>query len=117
MRGPTSSLWERCSTRCLTQALADGRTRRLTGLTKDDEPLEWGADSRSLFVQRTPLPHAKVDRLDLITGERRPFREISLAEPARLLSQTSAITMGQDGSYCYAHMQVQTDIYLFEGIR
>jgi eukaryotic-like serine/threonine-protein kinase len=101
----------------LTQALADGRTRRLTGLTKDDEPLEWGADSRSLFVQRTPLPHAKVDRLDLITGERRPFREISLAEPAGLVSQTSAITMGQDGSYCYTHMQVQTDLYLFEGIR
>jgi hypothetical protein len=101
----------------LTYALADGQTRRLTELTKEDEPLGWGADGRSLFVQRAPLPRAKVDRLDLTTGERRPFREISIAEPAGLIGQTSGITMGLDGSYRYTHMQMQSDLYLLEGIR
>jgi hypothetical protein len=102
----------------LTYGLADGRTRRLGGLGKDDKPpLGWGADSRSLFVERAPLPRAQIDRLDLVTGERRPFREISIGEPAGFMAQTSGITMGQDGSYCYTHMQVQTDLYLFEGIR
>ncbi len=102
--------------RYIRYSLADGQTQTVPGLLKDDEPLEWGADSRSLFVQRKPLPRARVDRLDLITGERRLWREINLADPAGV-SDMSQVTMAQNGSYCYTYMQSQKDLYLFEGIR
>ena len=29
----------------------------------------------------------------------------------------SGVTMAQNGSYCYAYLQVQSDLYLFDGIR
>jgi serine/threonine protein kinase/Tol biopolymer transport system component len=97
--------------------LADGQARPTRGLASEDVPLGWGADSRSLLVQAAPLPRARIDRLDLITGVRRPLREVSIADPAGFLAQTSGITVGLDGSYCYTHMQVQADLYLLDGIR
>ena len=98
-------------------SLADRRTQTIPGLLKTDVPLEWGADSRSLFVQSEPLPRARVDRLDVITGQRQLWREINLADPAGVDATLSGVTMAQNGSYCYTYLQVQSDLYLFDGIR
>jgi len=39
-----------------------------------------------------PLPILKIDRLDLLTGQRQPWREIALSDPARV----RAIAVGHD---------------------
>jgi eukaryotic-like serine/threonine-protein kinase len=98
-------------------SLADGQTQTIPGLLKTDQPLAWGADSRSLFVQGKPLPRARIDRLDLITGQRQLWREINLADPAGVDPTLSGVTMAENGSYCYTYLQAQSDLYLFDGIR
>jgi hypothetical protein len=101
----------------LTYSLETGAMREVTGLGKGDDPIQWGADNRSLFVQRERLPLAKIDRLDLQTGQRRLWREISLYDPAGFNPSQSSVLVAPNGSYCYSYLQGLSELYLVEGIR
>ena len=49
-----------------------GAARPLAALEDSDEPFAFSEDGRAVFVQRTGLIPAVVDRIDLSTGKRRP---------------------------------------------
>jgi hypothetical protein len=94
-----------------------GSMRRVPGLSADDLPLQWTEDSRSLYVQRQNLPVAKIDRLDLVSGERRPARDIALTDPAGFNPTESKLVLAPNGSYCYSYLQGLTELYVVEGVR
>ena len=81
-------------------------------------PALWLADGRSLYIQRQPLPLARIDRLDLATARREPWREISLPDAAGFVPLESGVTVAADGrSYCYSWMTHLNELYVVEGLR
>jgi hypothetical protein len=103
--------------RWFTHTSATGLTRPLPGLTTNDRPLQWSADSRSLFVAREWLPFAKIDRVDVATGQRRLSREIVLSDPAGFNPAVSNLVVAPNGSYCYSYLQGLSELYVVEGIQ
>ena len=103
--------------RWFTHTSATGLTRPLPGLTTNDRPLQWSADSRSLFVAREWLPFAKIDRVDVATGQRRLAREIVLSDPAGFNPAVSNLVVAPNGSYCYSYLQGLSELYVVEGIQ
>jgi eukaryotic-like serine/threonine-protein kinase len=101
----------------LTYSLRTGAMRAVAGLASSENPMQWGADNRSLFVQREPLPFATIDLLNLKTGQRRLWREIALDDPAGFNLSVSNVLVAPNGSYCYSYLQGLSELYLVEGLR
>jgi hypothetical protein len=73
-------------------------------------------DGRSLFVKEGSIP-ARIERLELATGRRTPWKILKPADPAGVYG-TWAHHLTPDGEgYVYAYGRALTDIYLLEGLQ
>jgi hypothetical protein len=88
------------------------------GLAAGDQPLQWTADGRSLFVRRAgPVLPVHVDRLDVATGARAPWRALQPADTAGVGRIGDVLVAPDGGSYAYNCQRSLSDLYLAEGIR
>lgn len=58
----------------------------MPGTSLDDIAIRWTADGRALFVQRRATLPARVERVDVVTGERMPWLELVPPDPAGVLA-------------------------------
>jgi len=94
-----------------------GEPRPLPGATRDDVPIRWTADGKGLYLQRGPGVPARVEVLEVASGKRRPWRELTPPDPAGVLS-IGPIFMSADGqSYVYSYRRQIDDLFLVEGLR
>jgi len=94
-----------------------GEPTPIQGFQPDDLPVAWTADDRSLFIHRAEGPMAKIDRLDLATGRREPWRELFPADAAGVV-RVSSVFVSPDGSfYAYAYSRVLSNLFLVEGLK
>ena len=92
-----------------------GEAQPVKGLGSDEVPIQWDISSRKLYVWNRRLP-AKIFLLDIKTGTRMLWLEITPAELSGLLYSEVLIT--PDGrSYGYRYRRVLTDLFLAEGLR
>jgi serine/threonine protein kinase len=97
--------------------VAGGQPKLVPGFQAGEQPIEWSADGRSLYVYRPGEFPAKVSNLDLATGKRTLWRSLAPADPAGV-SQIGPIVMTPDGkSYIYGYHRVLSDLYLVEGLK
>jgi hypothetical protein len=68
------------------------------------------------LVVRDWLPFAKIDRLELSTGQRRLLREIVVSDPAGFNPSVSELVMTPNGSYCYSYLQGLSELYVVDGL-
>jgi len=93
-----------------------GEPRSLPGATREDVPIRWAADGRSIYVQRGPDAPPRVDRIDTATGVRRPWKELPPPDPAGVMV-VGPIRLSQDGeSYVYSYRRVLDDLMLATGV-
>jgi hypothetical protein len=94
----------------------DGSDPRLVPqVTLSDRPLAWSADSGALFVfGRGEIP-AKVFRVDLATGEREVWKQLTPMNTAGVEGLTG-VRMTPDGEYAYSYMQRLSILYVVEGL-
>ena len=98
-------------------SLAGGPTKTVPGFLPSEQPIEWSADGKSLYVYRPGEFPAKVSELDLATGKRTLWRSLAPADPAGV-SQIGPIVMTPDGSsYIYGYHRTLSDLYLVEGLK
>src|SRR5262249_39234212 len=94
-----------------------GQPASIPGFEPDDLPVGWTADDRAIFVHRAGGPKARIDRLDLATGRRDPWREPFPSDAARGI-RVSSVFVSPDGSfYAYAYSRVLSNLYLVEGLK
>ena len=86
------------------------------GLAAGERVLGWRADGRSLLVSRPGEIPARVDRLDLSTGERSLVREISPADRAGLVNIPKITFSADEKAYAYAVLRVVGTLYAVEGL-
>ena len=85
-------------------------------LSADDEPLQWTADGRTLYVRRTGGWPPTVDRIDVATGRRTPWKTIQPADPVGV-DGIFRILITPDGStYCHDYLRILSELFVVEGL-
>ena len=98
-------------------SLTGGPTKAVSGFLPSEQPIEWSADGKSLYVYQPGEFPAKVYQLDLTTGKRTLWRSLAPADPAGV-SQIGPIVMTPNGSsYIYGYHRTLSDLYLVEGLK
>ena len=93
-----------------------GDPRSIPGALPGDTPIRWHQDGRSLFVRSGFLP-ARVFRLDVATGLRELFLELTLPDLAGM-SFVGQIALTPDASaYAYSFWRILSDLYIVEGLK
>jgi len=89
-----------------------------TPLATSDDLIQWSADGSFVYVWRTGEVPAPVDRIDLASGKREPWKKFVPANPAGV-AQLVNLTVTPDGqSYAYFYnRQIADDLYVVEGVR
>lgn len=94
----------------------DGETRPVPGIGDQDTPIQWTADGKSVYLAQYGNP-AKIFLLNLATGKREPWKELTPADPSGV-GGIGPIHITPDGkSYVYSLYRDLSDLYLVEGLK
>ncbi len=93
-----------------------GNPQSVRGTQPGDLPMQWSDDSQFLYVRHGRLP-MQILRVNLATGERKLWKELTPPDLTGVLSVGDA-AMTRDGrAYAYSFVRVLSDLYLVDGIK
>ena len=94
----------------------DGGAPVPLALDAAERPQGW-ADSRSIYVQKPRELPVRVDRLDLVTGQRTHAAHFSPADPAGI-EQVGPVFLDETGTVIlYGYVRTLSELYIADGIR
>ena len=96
--------------------LAGGTPRTVVGTTVEDQPLGW-AGPEALLVAQVLAEATGVDRLEIATGDRRPWRTLAPPDPAGIIHVGSQVFSPDGESYVYSYVRARSDLFLVETAR
>ncbi|HEU5249853.1 MAG TPA: protein kinase, partial [Thermoanaerobaculia bacterium] len=97
--------------------VSGGAPRSVPALESGDLPLRFSSDGRRLFVARLQPTFAVIERIDLESGRRGPWKELRPSDAAGL-SPSVAIQITPDGQhYAYTYRRILSDLILVDGLR
>jgi serine/threonine protein kinase len=85
-------------------------------LLPGERPLRVGGDGLFLFVARGSASATSIDRLEIATGKREPWRQIRAADPVGLRGRMPILISPDGGSYVYGFERSLSDLFLVEGL-
>ena len=96
--------------------IAGGASVEIPTIVRGEFPVTWSADGRSLFVAGAAnVPH-RVFRIDLATGQRTLWKELTPSQVAGIrLSQVSVTPDGR--SFLHMYSRLLSNLYVADGIR
>jgi predicted Ser/Thr protein kinase len=97
--------------------LEGGEPQAVPGATAEDTPIRWTADGRSLYVQRGFGAPARIEILDVATGQRRVWKELTPPDPAGVVSMGPIVISADGSSYVYSYRRLLDDLFVAEGLR
>jgi len=98
--------------------IAGGDPQRVSdiALKPDEGIMGFSADGKSLVIRNRSIP-VEISRVDIATGRREAWKEISPADPAGALMVLS-IRLSADGkSYAYSVSRTLSDLYVVDGMK
>jgi dipeptidyl aminopeptidase/acylaminoacyl peptidase len=97
-----------------------GSPRAVPGLTRQDFPLQWSADGRTIYAAQNPQrqwPSSRqVDQIDVATGRRSVWKVFSPSDPVGV-DNVGPIVIAPDGTYCYSYMRRLGGLFTVEGLK
>ncbi len=100
--------------------LAGGEATAVPGapLGPTEMPVQWSADGLFLYMARTGFPPAAVDRLELATGRRIPWKRLAPADLTGV-QYISKVCVSRDGlSHVYNYDRgLTSDLFIVDGVR
>jgi outer membrane protein assembly factor BamB len=94
-----------------------GEPRPAPGFQPGEIPVRWTGDGAAVWVFRPNEVPAKVYRVDMTTGDRSLWKELTPPDPAGVLL-IGPILMTADGkSYVYSYRRTLDELFLVEGLR
>jgi Tol biopolymer transport system component len=93
-------------------------THPIAGLAPGDQPIQWSADGRSIYVRRDVegTPTVRVFRLDLSTGAVALWKDF-VPDPSREAAILPIVLTRDGSSYAYTYNRYTSDLYLVTGLR
>jgi serine/threonine protein kinase/Tol biopolymer transport system component len=97
--------------------VAGGEPRIIAGLNPGEQPITFSTDSSSLYVYQPGELPARVDRLDVQTGQRTVWKQLMPSDPAGV-ETIGPILMTPDAKTCvFGYHRMLADLYLVEGLK
>jgi Tol biopolymer transport system component len=97
--------------------VAGGDPVPIKGLNPGEQPITFSADGQSLYLYQPGELPARVDRLDLRTGQRTVWRQLMPTDPAGV-ENIGPILMTPDAKTCvFGYHRMLADLYLVEGLK
>jgi Tol biopolymer transport system component len=94
-----------------------GEPRMINGLNPGEQPITFSSDDRSLYLYQPGELPARVDRLDVQTGKRTPWKQLMPSDPAGV-ENIGPILLTPDAKNCvYGYHRMLADLYLVEGLK
>jgi eukaryotic-like serine/threonine-protein kinase len=94
-----------------------GEPRPAPGLQPDELPIRWTPDGRAMWVFRPSEVPTKVYEVDMTSGNRKLWKELTPPDPAGVLTM-GPIVMTPDGtSYVYSYRRTLDELVLVEGLK
>ncbi len=103
--------------RAVLYPVAGGEPRPIPGIAAGELPVRWSG-ATSLFVVSRPgeLP-ATISRLDLATGRRELWKQLTPLDPAGVFSIDPVLITPDGKAYVYSYRRMLSELYLVEGLR
>jgi len=95
----------------------EDQPRRVRGLSGGEAPIRWSADGSALFVEEFRELTTIVSRLDLRTGEKRPWKELTPTDPTGVLSAPHALITADGKFWIYSYWRDLSDLFVVEGLK
>jgi serine/threonine protein kinase/Tol biopolymer transport system component len=97
--------------------VAGGEPRVIPGLNPGEQPLTFSTDGGSLYIYQPGELPARVDRLDVRTGQRTLWKQLMPSDPAGV-ETIGPILMTPDAKTCvFGYHRMLADLYLVEGLK
>lgn len=97
--------------------VAGGDPQKLNiNVDTDESPIAFSADGKSFLLGTPGLPF-KIQRVDLATGRRTPWKEIAPADPAGVQNVVLIRFSADQKAYAYSIMRVLSDLYVVDGLK
>jgi hypothetical protein len=93
-----------------------GPPRPIPFLSAEDDPLQWSPDGRSLYVRNRDSWPPRIDRVDVVTGQRQTWKTIFPSDGAGIDSIFRILLTPDATSYCYDHLHFLSTLYVVEGL-
>ena len=104
--------------RVLTRYSIDGGPpRSINGTERGDYPAGWSADGGSVWVYRRGENPSRVFKIDLATGKRTLWKEISPPDPGGITGIAPVIVAPNGNEYVYSATRILSTLYLVEGLK
>ncbi|MBZ5589865.1 MAG: protein kinase [Acidobacteriia bacterium] len=94
-----------------------GSPRTVPGATSMESVVRWSADGRSLLLFDPSAVPARVERLDLDSGRRRPVRTLGPQELAGVLGIGPILMTENEQTYAYGTNMMISHLFIAEGMR
>jgi hypothetical protein len=113
----TSVLAQSGSGEYILYPIAGGTPRPLPALAANEQIALLSADGRSAYVFRgTDLP-SRIERVDLESGRRELFKEITPADRAGVLNLTNVTLSADERAYAYSYYRHLSHLFVVDGAR
>ncbi len=94
-----------------------GEARTIPQFPDGYVPVGWSEDGKSLFMYNPGDLPAKVERLNLATGQRQPWKALMPPDAAGVTDLGPILITPNANSYVYEYGRTLSDLYLVEGIK
>ena len=100
------------------ESFETGERTPLKGLEPEDVMVKCSGDGRYLFVSRPDETPWRVFRIEIETGSREVWKELTPADPVGVI-QVDRVEISSDGkSYAYGYTRaIASDLYVLEGVK
>ena len=89
----------------------------IKGLNPGEQPITFSTDGQSIYIYQPGELPARVDRLDLRTGQRTLWKQLMPTDPAGV-ENIGPILMTTDAKTCvFGYHRMLADLYLVEGLK
>lgn len=95
----------------------DGGTPRPIPGLQAGESVVWTSDPNFLYVGQHAKSSIRVFRLNLLTGQRKLFKEIAVPEGPGVCDMTHVLFSPDGQSYAYGYIRLLSDLYVVSGLR
>ena len=92
-----------------------GDDRIVPGSEPGDQPVMWGKDN-ALYVYHFARIVAKIDRIDLATGQRTTWQELKPNDPAGLMNIQPVVIAENLESYAYSYRRFLSELHVVKGL-
>jgi eukaryotic-like serine/threonine-protein kinase len=102
----------------LAWALPDGgRARELASLADNEAFAGWSNDRDRIFIAAWDGPRVRIDALDISNGRRTTIREITIDDPAGMMTMPELYLSADASTYIYGFSRMLSTLYLVTGLR